>query len=227
MKNLFSKIEFIIILAFLVLPPIFYQFKMLNVETPKTIETWYSLQTFVYAIFALFIYWQNRDVHLIRFQSKWTILRTLVLSGESFKTFGFLCVISVIFELIGNFCKIESNMTKILLPSTMNGWLNFIFGTIAAAFFEEVIYRMYLPEAMGHFIVGHPKIPRILPEIIALLLFSFGHIYLGIFGFLNAFLCGIVLRRCILKTHAIWFSFIPHAIYNFLVFLAMAKITKT
>lgn len=215
------KIEFFFILLFLVLPPIFFQFKMPKTDT---IQIVYSLQTFVLAFIALLIYFFHKNVHLIRFQSKWTAFRILFLSGKSFICFGLLCLISAILELIGYFSKIDFGISKIITPSNSYLWFNFVIGTICASFYEEVIYRMYLPESMKHFIVSYPKIPQILPEIIAILLFSFGHIYLGFLGFLNALFCGIVLRVTLLKTHSIWFSFIPHTIYNFCVYLVLIKL---
>lgn len=221
MKSILDKLEFIFVMIALVLPPIFSQF-----NTPKTdvIRPIYGFQTFMLALVSLMIYWKNQNVHLIRFQSKWTLFRVLVLSGESFKAFGALCVISVVFEIIGMFFHFEG-ISKVILPDSVNLWVNFFAGTICAAFYEEVIYRMYLPESMKHFIVGKPKIPYFLPEIIAVLLFALGHLYLGVLGFLNALLCGIVLRICLLKTHSIWFSFIPHTVYNLGVMFVMGIVT--
>jgi len=216
-----SKIEFIFILLFLIFPPIISQLK---IPRTSTVYTNYSVRTFILALVALIIYWHHRNVHLIRFQCKWTLFNTIFLSGKSFICFGSLCLFSIFFEALGYFFIKDSGISQIILPNTINLWINFFTGTICAAFYEEVIYRMYLPESMKHFIVSYPKIPKILPEIIAVLLFSLGHIYLGIFGFLNAFFCGIILRWTILKTHSIWFSLIPHTIYNFCVYLIMAKL---
>ena len=120
----------------------------------------------------------------------------------------------------------------VIFPSSFLGWINFFFGVIFAAFFEEVIYRFYLPRAFCE-IFGKIKIFRnsdvaqnnqrlsVFCEGLALLLFGLGHIYLGILGFLNALVCGAALRLCMIKTKSLWIPFGIHAVYNFLSFLIL------
>lgn len=222
---LLHKLEFILVLALLVLPPILFQ----AAGSLAVLTFAYPPQTFFLALVALLIYMQNRNVHLIRFQGRWSFFRILVFSGESFLAFGILCVVSAVLEFSGHFFSVESEL-KIVRPERFNDFAIFFIGTFCAAFYEEVLYRMYLPEAMKHLCVGWKKVPEFFlkwgPEFLAVVLFALGHIYLGRLGFLNALLCGIALRRCVLKTHSLWFSLIPHFAYNALIFLAVSRILE-
>lgn len=170
-----------------------------------------------------------------------------IYSSNALITFGFLCLSSVIFESISYFFKIDGGIQKILFPSSFFGWINFFFGVIFAAFFEEVIYRFYLPRAFMEIFgklrfFGNQKSVKkneivadsgiayvgdaennlrlsVFSEGLALLLFAMGHLYLGLLGFLNALVCGVALRFCMIKTKSLWFSFGIHVVYNFLSFL--------
>ena len=162
--------------------------------------------------------------------------------------FGSLCLSSVIFETISYFFEIGGGIQKVIFPSSsLLGWINFFFGVFFAAFFEEVIYRFYLPRAFREIfgklrIFGNQKSVKkdeivadsgiayvgdsennqrlsFFCEGLALLLFGLGHIYLGILGFLNALVCGAALRLCMIKTKSLWIPFGIHAVYNFLSFL--------
>ena len=149
-----------------------------------------------------------------------------IYSSNALITFGFLCLSSVIFESISYFFKIDGGIQKIIFPSSFFGWVNFFFGVIFAAFFEEVIYRFYLPRAFME-IFGKLRIRSarnnlrlsVFSEGLSLLLFAMGHLYLGLLGFLNALVCGVALRFCMIKTKSLWISFGIHVVYNFLSFL--------
>lgn len=219
MNKLFFKIEFFFVLFCLVLPPVFFQF-----SRPQTQIFYFSypITTFVLGIFGILLYFQlNKNFYSS--DEKWSLFRILVISGEALKTFGFICVISVLFQLIGYFLKIENEITEIVLPSGFLGWTNFILGTLIAAFYEESVYRVFIPESMKKLLSKYKRIPSILIEVLAVLLFALGHIYLGFLGFLNAFFCGIMLRLCMIKTRSIWFSFSAHALYNFCSFFVLAR----
>ena len=152
-----------------------------------------------------------------------------IYSSNALITFGFLCLSSVIFESISYFFKIDGGIQKILFPSSFFGWVNFFFGVIFAAFFEEVIYRFYLPRAFmeifgklrifGKFDAENNLRLSVFSEGLSLLLFAMGHLYLGLLGFLNALVCGVALRFCMIKTKSLWISFGIHVVYNFLSFL--------
>ena len=148
-----------------------------------------------------------------------------VYSSCALVCFGSLCLSSVIFESVSYFFEIGGGIQKVIFPSSLLGWINFFFGVFFAAFFEEVIYRFYLPRAfreiLGKKISKNNQRLSVLCEGLALLLFGFGHVYLGVLGFLNALVCGAVLRFCMIKTKSLWIPFGIHAIYNFLSFLIL------
>ncbi|WP_294430926.1 CPBP family intramembrane glutamic endopeptidase, partial [uncultured Treponema sp.] len=137
---------------------------------------------------------------------------------------GALCLSSVFFEGIAVAFKIEGGIQKAVFPSSFYGFINLFFGVLFSAFSEEVVYRFYLPQAFKE--VLSKKISNnlklwVLSELISLLLFSLGHIYLGFLGFLNALVCGFFLRFCMIKTKSIWIPFAIHAVYNFLSLLML------
>lgn len=172
-----------------------------------------------------------------------------VYSANTLLCFGVLFVSSCVFEAISYFLKIGGGLQEVIFPTSFLGWMNFFFGVVCAAFFEEVIYRFYLPRAFRE-IFGKLKVFRnsgtaqkaefkvsaaadnanevlnrlwfsFLCEGLALLLFGLGHIYLGVLGFLNALVCGAALRLCMARTKSLWIPFAIHALYNFLSFLAV------
>ena len=221
MEKYLQKIEFALVLAFLVLPPIFFQAGM---EAPKTATPSFSAQTYALALLAFFIYYIHRNVYIIRFQKKWTKMQVFIASGECLVCFGSLCVVSVLLELAGYLLGESGEIQKAALPHSLNSWVVFISGMVCAAFYEEVVYRFYLPEAMRHLFSRFPKIPQLALEAVAVALFALGHIYLGALGFLNAAICGTILRLFVWRTHSLWCSLIPHALYNFCVYFALANI---
>jgi len=122
-------------------------------------------------------------------------------------------IISTILEL----CGVHDFAMKqdIIPPSSTVRTLIFIAVTGSAAMYEEVVYRLFLPEVMIK-LFGNKL--RLLWEAVALLLFVSGHFYLGITGMLNAFIAGAVLRIFFVKTKNIWINITVHSIYNLLLF---------
>src|SRR5574344_888426 len=103
--------------------------------------------------------------------------------------FGLLCLTAAVLELAAS--KIpatyswlaHSNAERMTITGSFLGILNFIAGTFCAAFYEEVLYRQYLPETMKA--LTGKKFP-LLCEAAVLILFAAGHRYLGFFAVVNA-----------------------------------------
>jgi membrane protease YdiL (CAAX protease family) len=228
-KSTIFYFVFIYVLLFLVIAPIVFQFFG---ERQEAVVAYYPFVVFLNGGIAFLIY---------NFVLKGQIfvppvvrekIPFFVYSSSTLVTFGILCLSSVIFETVAYFFRIDGGIQKVIFPSSFLGWINFFFGVIFAAFFEEVIYRFYLPRAFRE-IFGKKKIFRnsdivqnnqrlsVLCEGLALLLFGLGHVYLGFLGFLNAIVCGAVLRFCMIKTKSLWIPFGIHAVYNFLSFLVV------
>ena len=127
-------------------------------------------------------------------------------------TLGFLMLI---FAAVHAFCfafKISSAQTEILLknPENFSSWIFLIFTLAAGAFFEEAVYRQFVPETLN-LLLKKWKIPV---EIFSVVIFALAHRYLGWISVFNAAFCGAVLRLCRIKTASIAPSFSAHFIYN-------------
>ena len=225
----FKFFVFLYVLLFLVIAPIVFQFFG---ERQEAVVAYYPFLVFFNGVISFLIYFlalKGRifEKHVLREKKPF-----FVYSSCALVSFGILCLSSVIFESASYFFRIGGGIQKVIFPSSFFGWINFFFGVIFAAFFEEVIYRFYLPRAFREILqkrlTGKKKASEkmfdnqrlsVFCEGLALLLFGLGHIYLGILGFLNALVCGAALRFCMIKTKSIWMTFGIHAVYNFLSFL--------
>ena len=225
----FKFFVFLYVLLFLVISPVVGQFFM---ERQNEIVAHYPFSVFLNAGIAFLIYIFSLKGRIFDRAIKHEKQPFFVYSSCALVSFGILCLSSVIFESASYFFRIGGGIQKIIFPSSFLGWINFFFGVIFAAFFEEVIYRFYLPRAFHE--IFERRLQRyssnentinqrlsVLCEAAALLLFGLGHIYLGIFGFMNALICGAALRFCMIKTKSVWIPFGIHAFYNFLSFLIL------
>ena len=225
-KSTFFYLIFLYVLLFLVIAPIVFQFFG---GWQEVIEACYPFSVFFNASIAFLIYTFSIKGLIFEKPIERERLPFFVYSANVLLCFGFLLVSSCVFEAVSYFLKISGGLHEVIFPSSILGWLNFFFGVICAAFFEEAIYRFYLPRAFRE-IFGNMKFFHnadkknnlrllVLCEAFPLFLFSLGHIYLGIFGFFNALLCGAALRLCMVRTKSLWISFAIHSAYNFLSFL--------
>lgn len=132
-----------------------------------------------------------------------------------------LCVLfffSLIFKFLS--CFITNDLfvsdVKVTLPANLKEWIFCICQFLFAAFYEEVIYRMYYPEIIHSFIPEQKqnKLIKQLIEIFVMLLFAFSHFYLGLFAVLNAAIAHYVLRKTFKKTNSVLPGFFAHFFYN-------------
>jgi membrane protease YdiL (CAAX protease family) len=84
---------------------------------------------------------------------------------------------------------------------------------VIAAFFEEILYRAYLPAKL-RFFVPRKIPPRFVPEILCAILFSAAHLRGGAFSALNALFAGAALHICFAKTKSVVLTGSVHAAYN-------------
>lgn len=115
--------------------------------------------------------------------------------------------------------KIETS--SILKPQNFSQWVFCILNFFTAAFFEEIIYRLYLPDGFTKLFEKNSKLIIILSEIIALVFFALGHLYLGIFSVINAGGAYLLLRALYKKTNSIFYSIIIHFLYNLIIIIIM------
>ena len=106
---------------------------------------------------------------------------------------------------------------NVLLPDSFITWLFCILNFLFSAFFEEVIYRFYLPMSLHSFFSQKSqenKAVFILIEVICSLFFAFSHLYLGFLSVLNAFFAHIVLRSSFFVSRNIYCNTAAHFLYN-------------
>lgn len=218
-KNVFLAV-FLYVLLFLVIAPIIFQFFG---DRQEAVVAYYPFLVFFNGVISFLIYFLALKGLIFENPVEQQKIPFFVYSSCALVCFGSLCLSSVIFETISYFFEIGGGIQKVIFPSSLFGLINFFFGVIFAAFFEEVIYRFYLPRAfreiLGKKISKNNQRLSVLCEGLSLLLFGLGHIYLGVLGFLNALVCGAALRLCMIKTKSLWIPFGIHAVYNFLSFL--------
>ena len=224
MTNFKFFLQFSLILLIFVFPPIF-------VNHSSDLEIDFSKFNFFIIpslLLALFLYLQERlqkknnpqrqsDVKRARF---WTLAD---FSGTFFLTFGSLAICASLFELAAIALKAQPS-GSVILPSTFLEFLICAFTLCASAFYEECLYRLYLPKAFG--IIARAKKNAALfwlAEAAAVLLFAFAHRYQGTLALFNAMAAGIVLRLSYAKSKSVWPPFIAHLAYNAAALFLLGK----
>ena len=222
MQNRFFSTEFFIILLFFVLPPIVFAQAL-----PAERTMGYSWLTFALAGLAAVLLWQmlHSDVWNRTCLDGNKLWRRLMDQAECLIAFGALVVTAIAFEVLNRFVLNGSTETKLFLPESAAGWVNVILGTICATFYEEVLYRMYLPKAAVTVLSRRKAAKDTVPskkiiracEVFTIVLFALAHRYAGWISVANAFIGGAILRRCYRRTNALWTNIVAHAAYNFLM----------
>ena len=230
MQKRFFSTEFVVILLFFVLPPIVF------VKTPGAEQmAHFSWSTFALAALAGGLLWQiRRGIHgnpRDDTDGRVRLWRVLMDQAAALVTFGALIVVAIVFEVLGRFVLSVPDTVRILPPETALGWTNVILGTVCAAFYEEVLYRLYLPDAIKVVCARKNTPPEstrakrisFLCEATAIVLFALAHRYAGFLAVLNAFLGGMLLRRCFVRTGALWTNVTAHTAYNFVMLMLVIE----
>lgn len=224
MKKYFLYIEFFLLSLFFVLPPFFVNN---NTNSNLTIEKFqFSFYTIIILIVASFLYYQFEYSNYKT--KKITLLNFSLILGKIFFYFGILILIYITLISISILLKLPINTNSYLNPSLKNILLilvNFIF----SAFYEESLYRLYLPTILTNFFSKKlsffnkycPNSSMFLIETICIFIFGFSHFYLGLLGILNALISGTILRICAKKNNTIIIGTFSHFLYNtFILVLA-------
>ncbi|MBO4318911.1 MAG: CPBP family intramembrane metalloprotease [Treponema sp.] len=138
--------------------------------------------------------------------------------------FGFLMIIQALMQALTLILPVDYKETLIDLNFSKFEYAVVFLNLLTGAFYEEVIYREYLPETLLLF-SKERKIPAILSECACVLVFAMSHRYLGLMAVLNALLGGIMLRICRKKSLSIWAGTFAHFAYNavLLIFAILQK----
>ncbi len=134
-------------------------------------------------------------------------------------SFGALFSVSLVMKFFALVLKADSVLT-VQKPDSLLSILFCVLLFANSAFYEEVIYRFYFPEALLRFVKMKPHKKwleitlNILIEVTGACVFAFAHLYSGYFSVINAFLAHIILRICLKKSGNIWGGFAAHFVYN-------------
>lgn len=217
---------FSIISLFFVIPPLF-------VNTPSvqhidfTLFSVQNLSHFVIAIF-IFVFYKKSVENDEKFTTK--ILKYLIYFFVIFiLLFGisFICNFSAQ-KLLNSENSFVNSQVFVENPQGFFDFLICIFNLLFAAFFEEVIYRFYIPFGIKNFLFRKvfdenqsksytifEKSILLFIEIVTMLIFSFSHKYLGIFSVVNAAVAHLVLRFSFIRSKSLIPSTLAHFFYNF------------
>ncbi len=211
-------LELFLILTIFVLPPIF------TTESPTLGFVEFNLFHFlIYGFLGIYCFIRSKSLSVScktsENQQKSNFSKVLLLS-----------IITLIL-LFGNgfFWQwiSKSQTIKVDYSKGVLGHIFQILGMGLYAFYEENMYRNYLQGLISKFLENMVKSPIkekfrfFVAEILSLLLFAFGHLYMGIFAVLNALIAGIILRFLVIKTKSIFPSSIVHFIYNLTLYSLM------
>ncbi|WP_407396967.1 CPBP family intramembrane glutamic endopeptidase [Treponema sp.] len=210
MKKRYILIEFLFILIFLALPPLF-------VTNGHGLSKAGSFSPAVLIQLAIAITLQLQ--YRFQFQERMTSRAAAIFKIPFWWsiTLGCLMLIFALMQTLTLFFEKEA-LSRNILPSlnSIVGWFFLVFTVTSAAFYEEVLYRMFIPEFLGRIMDSkmEKKLVYWTVEIFCVLIFALAHRYLGWISVFNAFACGSILRICFKKTSSVWTGAAAHFIYN-------------
>lgn len=217
-KNTSPAIEFatfLIIFCFFLLPPFFSP--AISEMTSPFVQWNFPLQQLMCALLAIFLWIYYKEEK-----------RPAIIKFPLIFTFSLLFFVELIFKFI-SVSQSTSTITEtnfydsVVLPSDFIQWSFCVINFLFSAFFEEVLYRFYLPGRLKYFasFLPNKKIFLIICEVISCLIFAFSHSYMGFLSVLNAFFAHIILRICYLTCNNIFCGTAAHFLYNIISLLLM------
>lgn len=206
---------FLILSLFPVLAPVF------TFSQNSGFSNWaFPIQSLSLFLFGLCLFLFNPELHP---KKETNILFSKKLKSKIiFSLCSLLCLllISFLLQKIGSLIS-KQNSISISKPEDMKSFfycgLNFLFSSS----YEELVYRFYLPDALL-FLTRNFKEKKMVSidcEIISIILFSLGHIYLGILSVINAAIACCILRICYKKTNSLIPGITAHFTYNIIQLL--------
>ena len=161
-------------------------------------------------------------------------MKIAVNTGAVLVAFGELCVCAAVLQFAAAFSEDGRTSAQVIMPEAFPGWILCVVCFLLAAFYEESVYRFFLPEtfsvllknvvskAAGN-IYGGTEISSqtekrcvLASEIFSAAVFAFSHRYLGFFAVLNGAAGYCILRICLKKTGSLVPGCIAHFLYNLL-----------
>lgn len=141
--------------------------------------------------------------------------------------------ISVIFNFIAKSSGYDIVQIEVEPPSGASEWIWFVIATAIFAFFEEILFRRFLPEQARYFVKNlngklsthdterFNQLAIVSIEFIVIVLFALGHLYLGLVATYSAAFSAIILRLSILKWGVLLPACFAHALNNLIAFFIL------
>jgi len=210
-KNTAKISVFFILTLFPVLLPLF------TVSSASPFVKWdFPLQGLVLAVFALVIILANLELYV---RDDEETENPGVLKKILFGLFAFilLTVTAFILQKIGTLF-FKNNNIQVLKPEGKKAWIFCLLNFLFSSFYEETVYRFFIPEALIYFTRNckDRRMAEIDCELLGMILFALGHIYLGVLSVINAALAYVILRLCFKKTRSLVPGTAAHFAYNIL-----------
>ena len=220
MKKKLIFIELLIIFSYFIIPPML---KSPSSTLSTTLQ--FSIFMLFYVAIAIILtvqfFLSKPPLHKPIFKLLLASIFTIIL------LFATASSIIVLTSLLGE--KSIPQKITISFPTTFFDFLNLLLAIFSAAFYEEAIYRVFLPFALITLLSKDNTINKhyhIAIEVFSILCFALGHRYLGLAAVINAVICGIILRFCFLYTQNPLYSTISHSIYNVLAVILSSLFVK-
>lgn len=202
-------------IALFALPPVFAR------PSPCPSFEWtFPARQFFFAAFALLLLLKERGWKPPRPVRAPGFARRAFLLGNFLMAFGILCASA---QLIGLAARAAgaADFSAAALPHGAREAAFAVLSFALSAFYEEALYRLYLPGAMARLLPAG-KFFQALSEILPALLFALAHKYSGAFSIANAAIAAAALRACAKKTVALSPCVAAHFAYNCLALLLRA-----
>lgn len=223
MKKKYLLAEFIIVFLILVLPPLFVSYGENTVVSLAGIPWWYLLIQLISAVLLdLSIRAVSKETSVLQEDIKIRRFSKLVTFLKWFSlTLGLLLVTYALMEglyLLFPSAFPDSSAEKFILPQKAGEFVYIVFTLLVSAYYEEVLYREFLPESLSIFLSRFPKI-KLLLEALVIAIFAFSHRYEGLLAVINAAISGVILRLCMKKTKSVYTGALAHFVYNLIQLL--------
>lgn len=224
MKTHSFLIEIIIfssVLTLFVLPPLF-------VKSPHDFSWNFPYAGIVYAIAAGVLYLGNKAN-----KSRYRLINFIKDSANMWIALGEVCITAALIQLSAILLKYKNPVQDSIFPDSPISLVFCMISFACSAFYEEVIFRSFLPENSKKIAAGIVnfsktiecgKLPPFISytlEILICLIFAFSHRYLGFPAVLNAAFAHIFFRICYIKSSSLWTNTAAHFIYNALSLFLM------
>lgn len=180
-------------------------------------------------------------------------LRRVIVIAEFLKTFGILLAVQAFFALVEFALKLPPR-AAVYFPDGVAGFFSCAAVFLAAAFYEETLYRSYLPFSLKKLFCKEslPRPQTVLShadaktatetdsaqggtrarsfdaaaEIASIAIFGFSHFNNGALSAANALVAGFFLRRCAVRTGGIKAGLFAHFLYNALTLAIVYAVTS-